>query len=88
MGTCRFQDKSDHTFQHTFPALAASEVCGFPICGSSSDDFGIGQMQYYPMDTMASKNEDIFSFVNPDEQKKWNQFLNNATCFCLSFFSF
>ncbi|CAK9032194.1 Desumoylating isopeptidase 1 [Durusdinium trenchii] len=57
-------------------------VCGFPFCGSSSDDFGIGQMQYYPMDTVASKNDRIFSFdIDPDRNKQWNQFLNNGTNF-------
>lgn len=57
-------------------------VCGFPMCGSSNDDFGIGQMQYYPMDSIASQDNQIFSFdVDPDQNRQWNQFLNNASNF-------
>lgn len=58
-------------------------VCGFPICGSSMDDFGIGQMQYYPMDSIAAKDDDrVFSFdIDPDQHRQWNRFLNNASNF-------
>ena len=52
------------------------------MCGSSNDDFGIGQMQYYPMDSIASQDNQIFSFdVDPDQNRQWNQFLNNASNF-------
>ena len=47
------------------------------------DDFGIGQMQYYPMDSIAAKDDDqVFSFdIDPDQHRQWNRFLNNASNF-------
>lgn len=57
-------------------------VCGFPMCGSPQDDFGIGQMQYYPMDSIASQDNQVFSFdIDPDQHRQWNRFLNNASNF-------
>ena len=57
-------------------------VCGFPMCGSPADDFGIGQMQYYPMDSIASQDNQVFSFdIDPDQHRGWNRFLNNASNF-------
>ena len=58
-------------------------VCGFPACGSQSDNFGIGQMQYYPMDSVASADGSrLFDFdLDPDSHPKWSSFLNNASNF-------
>jgi hypothetical protein len=57
-------------------------VCGFPMCGSPQDDFGTGQMQYYPMDSIASQDNRVFSFdIDPDQHRQWNRFLNNASNF-------
>jgi len=57
-------------------------VCGFPACGGRSDNFGIGQMQYYPMDSVASgEGNKLFDFVDPDGNRHWNSFLNNGTNF-------
>ena len=58
-------------------------VCGFPACGSRNDNFGIGQMQYYPMDVVASQDSSrLFNFdLDPDSQPHWNSFLNNGSNF-------
>lgn len=57
-------------------------VCGVPMCGGAQDDFGIGQMQYYPMDSVASRDNAVFSFdTDPDAQQQWNRFLNNGSNF-------
>ncbi|CAE8632029.1 unnamed protein product, partial [Polarella glacialis] len=47
-----------------------SWVCGFPECGTKKDNFGIGQMQYYPSDpvasTLALKNDSHFMDFSKD----------------------
>ncbi|CAJ1440540.1 unnamed protein product [Effrenium voratum] len=57
-------------------------VCGLPVCGNQKDNFGIGQMQFYPMDSVASLQSPVFTFdLDPDQDKHWDRFLNNGTNF-------
>lgn len=59
-------------------------VCGGPNCGDSNDNFGIGQMQYYTADPIASRlgNTDFLDFsIDPDQRKAWKTFQNKGSNF-------
>lgn len=62
-------------------------VCGSPSCGDHFDNFGIGQMQYYAMDTVSSvlpqhDDTNFLSFaVDPDQRRQWDTFQNVASNF-------
>mmetsp|Transcript_64170 Transcript_64170/g.150440 ORF Transcript_64170/g.150440 Transcript_64170/m.150440 type:complete len:453 (+) Transcript_64170:49-1407(+) len=62
-------------------------VCGNPGCGDENDNFGIGQMQYYAADPVASRipPQDDVNFmdfsVDPDVRKAWTSFQNVGTNF-------
>ncbi|CAK9031923.1 Hypothetical protein SCF082_LOCUS19839 [Durusdinium trenchii] len=65
-------------------------VCGGPNCGGSEDNFGIGQMQYYTADPVASRlvsdnalvSGEFMDFsVDPDARKAWKSFQNVGTNF-------
>jgi len=62
-------------------------VCGGPGCGQQNDNFGQGQMQYYPSDPVASTlpGQDDANFldfsVDPDAQKAWTTWMNKAENF-------
>ncbi|CAE8598400.1 unnamed protein product [Polarella glacialis] len=63
-------------------------VCGGPNCGTKSDNFAIGQMQYYPSDTVAStlapQSDSIFLDFSKDPDAdggQYNSFQNVGTNF-------
>eukprot|EP00440_Ansanella_granifera_P028054 gb/GFBE01030478.1/.p1 GENE.gb/GFBE01030478.1/~~gb/GFBE01030478.1/.p1 ORF type:complete len:465 (+),score=107.55 gb/GFBE01030478.1/:1-1395(+) len=62
-------------------------VCGSPGCGTPQDNFGIGQMQYYPADSVASSlaPQDDANFldfsVDPDARAQWTTWQNVGTNF-------
>lgn len=62
-------------------------VGGTPASGNPADNFGMGQMQYFPQDTIASvlpPQNDVqfldFS-IDPDVDKRWSQVQNPETNF-------
>eukprot|EP00913_Durusdinium_trenchii_P007670 g7206.t1 len=68
-------------------------VCGGPNCGGSEDNFGIGQMQYYTADPVASRlvsdnalvSGEFMDFsVDPDARKAWKSFQNVGTNFLVA----
>eukprot|EP00438_Fugacium_kawagutii_P002884 Skav214392 [mRNA] locus=scaffold2495:13807:18878:+ [translate_table: standard] len=59
-------------------------VCGGPECGGVEDNFGIGQMQFYTADPIASRkrDSDFLEFsIDPDERKAWKSFQNQGSNF-------
>lgn len=60
-------------------------VCGAPGCGDRHDNFGLGQMQYYTADPVAStlaSGDDFLDFsVDPDERAEFKTFQNVGTNF-------
>lgn len=62
-------------------------VCGSPACGAAADNFGIGQMQYYPSDAKSStlepqSDESFIDFsIDPDAKRQWHSFQNKGTNF-------
>eukprot|EP00931_Biecheleriopsis_adriatica_P049295 TRINITY_DN28511_c0_g1_i2.p1 TRINITY_DN28511_c0_g1~~TRINITY_DN28511_c0_g1_i2.p1 ORF type:complete len:493 (-),score=74.20 TRINITY_DN28511_c0_g1_i2:72-1484(-) len=62
-------------------------VCGSPGCGDHNDHFGIGHMQYYPSDPVASilPGQDDSNFldfsVDPDARGAWNSWMNKGSNF-------
>ncbi|CAJ1385044.1 unnamed protein product [Effrenium voratum] len=62
-------------------------VCGSPGCGDMADNFGIGQMQYYTSDPVASNmwlqnDEDFMDFsIDPEVRKDYKTWQNVGTNF-------